>query len=571
MIRLFFVAALGMALFSLVLDYFALQPIHSLRGSSKVVSNFFGHSSQHGVGSPDSMAARTSIVVVGGGLAGMSAAIEALRQTSHVAGVTVALLEKEARTGGNSGKASSGINGVLTRTQRDKGIHDSVDAFIQDTLKSGSGRSNETLVGKLVRDSTQAVSWLQEDFGLDLDVLARLGGHSFPRTHRRPDINGKPQPVGWGIVSTLGKHLGELAGLDDARFKLITGARVTSLLRGTHGGVSGVVYETVDADTKIIQQHSMLSDVVVLATGGFGGEGNRPRYLKQYAPQLVGLPATNGAFATGDGLGLATAAGAELVDMDQVQVHPTGFVKSGDPGNPTKFLAAEALRGEGGILLNGLGRRFVNELDTRDHVTDAMNKFCSAPDTRARHSDSAEEIRGEPSTAAFLVLSQAAADSFGHGALGFYEKMGLVNRAEGLEGLATALRVDEGVLRKTLEDHDSARDKGALDEFGKGVFPQRALNPPASSEDENRTRSYYYWAIVTPSIHYTMGGVRFDHKTRVLRASDAAPIPGLLAAGEVTGGLHGANRLGGNSLLECVVYGREAGRQAAAILADPSA
>ncbi|KAJ2824908.1 hypothetical protein FBU31_003859 [Coemansia sp. 'formosensis'] len=510
------------------------------------------------------MVARTSIVVVGGGLAGMSAAIEALRQTSHVAGVTVALLEKESRTGGNSGKASSGINGVLTRTQKEKGIHDSVEAFVQDTLKSGHGRSNKTLVGKLARDSTQAVSWLQDDFKLDLDVLARLGGHSFPRTHRRPDLDGKPQPVGWGIVSTLGRHLGELAALEDARFKLFTGARVIKLLPATHGGVAGVVYETVDADSKTIRQHSIHSDVVVLATGGFGGEGNRPRYLKKYAPHLVGLPATNGAFATGDGLGLAAALGAELVDMDQVQVHPTGFVKSSDPGNPTKFLAAEALRGEGGILLNGVGHRFVNELDTRDHVTDAMNKFCSAPNTRARHSDSVEEIPKEPLTAAFLVLSQAAADNFGQGALGFYEKMGLMSRAGSLEELATALRVDLVVLRKTLEDHDSARDNGIHDEYGKSVFPQRALNPL------DKPQMNYYWGIVTPSIHYTMGGIRFDDMTRVLRAADAAPIPGLLAAGEVTGGLHGANRLGGNSLLECVVYGREAGRQAAILATSAS-
>ncbi|KAJ2882495.1 hypothetical protein IWW38_005654, partial [Coemansia aciculifera] len=147
----------------------------------------------------------------------MSAAIEALQQTSKTAGVTVALLEKEARTGGNSGKASSGINGVLTRTQKDMGIHDSVDAFVQDTLKSGHGKSNQTLVGKLAQDSTQAVSWLQNEFKLDLDVLARLGGHSFPRTHRRPDLDGKPQPVGWGIVSALGKRLGEFASAENAR------------------------------------------------------------------------------------------------------------------------------------------------------------------------------------------------------------------------------------------------------------------------------------------------------------------------------------------------------------------
>ncbi|KAJ2743999.1 hypothetical protein GGI20_003326 [Coemansia sp. BCRC 34301] len=563
MFRAFFVAALGIALVSFVLDYYALQPIRSLRGTSKAVADLFGYSARS-ASTPDPMAARASILIVGGGLAGMSAAIEALQQTSQMTGVMVALLEKEARTGGNSGKASSGINGVLTRTQQDMGIHDSVDMFIQDTLKSGNGRSNQTLVSKLAQDSTQAVSWLQNDFKLDLDVLARLGGHSLPRTHRRPDLDGKPQPVGWGIVSMLGRHLSQLAALENARFQLITGARVVEILPAEHGGgAAGVVYETTDPDTKVIQRHNMLSDVVVLATGGFGGEGSKPHYLKQYAPQLVGLPATNGAFATGDGIGLAATFGAGLVDMDQVQVHPTGFVKSSDPGNPTKFLAAEALRGEGGVLLNGLGHRFVNELDTRDQVTGAMNKFCSAPDTRARHaatSNSAEAGPEEPLTAAFLVLSQASADSFGHGALGFYERMGLMSRAGSLEELAAALRVDQAVLRKTLGDHDNARDKGIYDEFGKSVFPQRALNP---AEPSNATN--YYWGVVTPSIHYTMGGVRFDDKARVLRAADGAPIPGLLAAGEVTGGLHGANRLGGNSLLECVVYGREAGRQAAAI------
>ncbi|KAJ2004748.1 hypothetical protein H4R26_002344 [Coemansia thaxteri] len=517
------------------------------------------------------MAARTGIIVVGGGLAGISAAIEALHHTSHAAGVTITLLDKEARTGGNSAKASSGINGVLTGTQLNLGIHDSVDAFVQDTLKSGQGKANQTLVEKLASESTQAVSWLQRDFKLDLDVIAQLGGHSYPRTHRRPDLDGKPQPVGWGIVGALGKHLSELAGLENARFKLYTGARVVRLLTAEHGGVAGVVYETVDPDSKVIQQHTLLASAVVLATGGFGGEGSRPHYLKRYAPQLVGLPATNGAFATGDGLGLAVALGAELVDMDQVQVHPTGFVKRNDPGNPTKFLAAEALRGEGGILLNALGRRFVNELDTRDHVTDAINKLCSAPDTRARHSAGVDVVAGEPSSAAFLVLSQAAANSFGHGALGFYEKMGLVQRAGSVEELSGMLRVDHGTLLKTLQDHDMARDSGLSDEFGKSTFPQNALNPllPSGAGAEQQ-QLQYYWGVVTPSIHYTMGGVRFDDKTRVLRAADGAPIPGLLAAGEVTGGLHGANRLGGNSLLECVVYGREAGRQAAALVAEAS-
>ncbi|KAJ2156620.1 hypothetical protein GGF46_005063 [Coemansia sp. RSA 552] len=503
------------------------------------------------------MAHRASIVVVGGGLAGLSAAVEALHQTRSIPGATVALLEKEPRTGGNSAKASSGINGVLTRTQREQGIVDSVGAFVHDTVASGRGLSNETLVQKLVDDSTDAVGWLQQVFSLDLDVLTQLGGHSVPRTHRRPDVNGKPQPVGWGIVSTLTKYLDEQAQGDSPRFRLLTSARVTELIVAENGRVAGTVYEAADPKAQDRGQHKLHSDVVILATGGFAGEGGRSGFLSKYAPQLVGLPATNGAFATGDGLRLATEVGAELVDMDQVQVHPTGFVKASDQGNPTKFLAAEALRGEGGILLDGRGRRFVNELDTRDRVSDAIFKSCSADDTRARHHKAA--TGDGPAAAAFLLLSQAAADAFGHGSLGFYEKMGLVSRAADISQLAADLNVNPDVLQQTLRDYDKIRHGGTLDEFGKSTFPVAMLNPepPGSAQ--------YFWAVVTPSIHYTMGGVRFDAGGRVLRASDQAPIPGLLAAGEVTGGLHGANRLGGNSLLECVVFGREAGRQAAAV------
>ncbi|KAJ1944413.1 cleavage and polyadenylation specificity factor subunit 2 [Linderina pennispora] len=454
-----------------------------------------------------------------------------------MAGITVTLLDKEARTGGNSAKASSGINGVYTKTQKANGIEDSLELFSKDTVKSGHGRSNETLVGKLTSESTQAVTWLQEQFGLDLDVLAQLGGHSRARTHRRPDINGKPQPVGWGIVSTLAKHLAEH---DPQRFSLVTGARVTELVQ-KNSRVTGVVYQTAETTEKLD------SDIVVLATGGFAGEGRNADLLQKYAPQLVGLPATNGPFATGDGMKLAAAVGAQLVDMDQVQVHPTGFVKRGDAGNPTKFLAAEALRGDGGVLLTGQGRRFVNELETRDKVTDAINQHCTS-DLCARYPG--DYIVNEPQAAAYLVLSEQAADKFGHGALGFYQKMGLFQKADNLQALAEALRVERETLSQALTGHDQARRSGN-DEFGKHVFPADAVSSGG-----------YYWGVVTPSLHYTMGGVRFDEHARVLRA-DGSPIHGLLAAGEVTGGLHGANRLGGNSLLECVVFGREAGRQAA--------
>ncbi|KAJ2556780.1 hypothetical protein EV175_001776 [Coemansia sp. RSA 1933] len=508
------------------------------------------------------MRGHTNVAVVGSGLAGMAAAIEALCQTGgSTPGITVTIFEKEKRTGGNSAKASSGINGAVTQIQKSFGINDSTDIFVHDTLKSGRGRSNDVLVKRLVRDSVDAVTWLQNDFSLELDSVVQLGGHSFPRTHHIPDRDGKPRPVGWEIVSALGSYLHKQQKQNESRFQMITGARVTELLTTADGRVSGLVYESVDSGTDKIRKHKHDCDAVVLATGGFGGEGSRSTLLKKYAPGLVGLPATNGPFATGDGILLASAAGAALVDMDQVQVHPTGFVMASNPGNPTKILAAEALRGEGGVLLNGLGKRFVAELDTRDRVTQAMNRFCSGKDNCAQYGGRRgvvmEGTAREPQTAAYLVLSQAAADSFGHGAFGFYQSMGLMHNVSGLAELAAAMRVDLNTLRQTLASYDAAKDLKTADEFGKTVFPQHMLS---SNENENT----YFWGIVTPSIHYTMGGVRFDEASRVLRESDGQPIPGLFAAGEVTGGLHGANRLGGNSLLECVVFGRRAGRQAAA-------
>ncbi|KAJ2083429.1 hypothetical protein H4R24_000808 [Coemansia sp. RSA 988] len=501
------------------------------------------------------MAARAHIVVVGGGLAGLSAAAEALRATAARTGVTVTLVEKEARAGGNSAKASSGINGAPTRTQRAQGIRDSVEAFAQDTLVSGRGRSSTTLVGKLVNDSAQAVEWLQDAFALDLDVVAQLGGHSAPRTHRRPDADGKPQPVGWGIISALTRHLDS-----QPRFKLLAGARATALLAGADGGVRGVEYEAqanagTDAGAEAQRgRHTIQAAAVVLATGGFAGSGDGGM-LGTYAPDVAGLPTTNGPFAAGDGVRLGTALGAELVDMDQVQVHPTGFVRASAPRSTTVFLAAEALRGAGGVLLDARGRRFVSELDTRDRVTAAMLRYCAAPDTRARH----RGTDGGPDAAAFLVLSQAAADAFGAAALGFYEHMGLVFRVTGLAELAAATGSDVHVLQQTLEAHDHVRSTGVADEFGRRTFPVPALNSKTDHVAQ------YFWAVVTPSVHYTMGGLRIDEHARVLRGAARTPIPRLLAAGEVTGGLHGANRLAGNSLLECVVFGREAGRAAGAI------
>ncbi|OMH83381.1 Fumarate reductase 2 [Zancudomyces culisetae] len=524
------------------------------------------------------------VIIVGGGLAGMSAAIQAYLSSTEVA---VEIIDKEARLGGNSSKASSGINGVNTKTQKEVGVtNDSVELFVSDTLKSGKGLSKEELVKKLVTDSTEAVTWLQNCFNLDLNVLAQLGGHSAKRTHRRPDLpDGRPQPVGWGITSTLSNWLAEESKKSNGRLVLHLGAKAKSLIANPSGRVVGVeVEESQGGDQKKI-----VGGAVILATGGFCGEGLNSVLLKKYAPRHYGLPTTNGAFATGDGIFLGQAVGAGLVDMEQVQVHPTGFVSMKDPTNNTKFLAAEALRGEGGILLNKMGQRFINELATRDAVTDAIFKNCSDEKTRAvvEGVRKAEESGKKAYQAgAFLVLSESAAARFGAGSLGFYAKMGLMNKAESFNALASAIGADERVLAGEFLRYDAAFHGITSEKYGKTVFPSPMLKVSAENknklvelfsahessssteiEDEaiklaSGDKSTFYWGIITPSLHYTMGGLLFNSNTQVLK-EDGSPISGLYAAGEVTGGLHGANRLGGNSLLECVVYGSEAGKQAA--------
>jgi hypothetical protein len=154
---------------------------------------------------------------------------------------------------------------------------------------------------------------------------------------------------------------------------------------------------------------------------------------------------------------------------------------------------------------------------------------------------------------AYCVLSEAAAELFGRGSLNFYwQRMGLFRRVDNLAGLAEAIGSDEGRLRETLQQYEQSSRNGSLCPLtGKSVFPS-VVGPEGP----------YYVAAVTPTIHYTMGGCRISAGAEVLEASSGRAIEGLFGAGEVTGGVHGGNRLGGNSLLECVVFGRVAGERA---------
>ncbi|CAK9029272.1 unnamed protein product [Durusdinium trenchii] len=473
-------------------------------------------------------------IVVGGGLGGMSAANTVVEN-----GGRVVLLDKSSFCGGNSTKATSGINGAGTKTQKAKGIPDNAEIFTQDTLKGGAKKPE--LAKLLCVNSADDVDWLVEKFNLDLSLVARLGGHSQPRTHR-----GKERFPGMTITYALIQMLEKVAEKTDLA-KIVTKAKVYKLVTEGNACV-GCIYEKGG-------QNFQEFGPVILASGGFGADFTSNSLLAQYRPDLLHLPTTNGEHCTGDGIKMGEAIGAKSIDLEWVQVHPTGLVKPDDADAKIKFLAAEALRGVGGIILNAEGKRFCNELGRRDYVTGEMWK--SKPPFR-------------------LCLNKAASDEIiwhckhytGRGVMKYY--------GSGAD-LAKDMGVALSVIEQSHEDHYQAAKKTEKDPDG-GSWP---AYPSGKSWDEasgltGSGKKFYhniipgsavksepfYVAIITPVIHYCMGGLLIDTDSACIGANNK-PIPGLYAAGEVAGGVHGNNRLGGNSLLDCVVFGRVAGKAAA--------
>ncbi|KAM5539775.1 hypothetical protein V8D89_006588 [Ganoderma adspersum] len=455
-------------------------------------------------------------IVVGGGLAGLSAAHTLLER-----GANVLLLDKQPFMGGNSTKATSGINGAGTQSQQDLGIPDSAKQFFEDTKHSARDLARDDLIRVLTGQSGDAVNWLQDKFALDLSKVARLGGQSHPRTHR-----GDAQFPGMVMTYAQMERLEDLAESIPDRVQIKKKARVTGLIKDETGAVVGVNYEHQG------KSHAAYGPVI-LATGGYAADFTADSLLKKYRPEYLNLPTTNGEHCTGDGQKMALAIGASAVDLEKVQVHPTGLVDPKEPEAKVKFLAAEALRGVGGLLLDNTGSRFVDELQHRDYVTGKMWENGKFP------------IR--------LVLNGSASkDIEWH--CKHYVGRGLMKRYESGEALAKDMGISTAVLKKTFDDYNTiARTK--KDPFGKKFF----------ADSEWKLDDYFNVALMTPVLHYTMGGLEIDPESRVLDKA-GKPIPGLFAAGEVAGGVHGANRLGGSSLLGCVVFGRVSGASAASYL-----
>lgn len=437
------------------------------------------------------------VVVIGSGGAGLSAAIQA-----HDDGARVLIVEKMPTIGGNTIKASAGMNAAETRFQRVKGIEDSKALFYAETLKGGKNKNNPLLLQRFVENAPEAIEWLATR-GIMLNDITTTGGMSIDRTHRPRDGSA----VGGYLISGLVRNVTR-RGID-----VMLDTSVDEILL-TKGEVSGVRLLNDEQEQITVQTRS-----VVVATGGFSANS---AMVVKYRPDLAGFVTTNHKGATGGGIALLEQIGAGTVDMGEIQIHPT-------VEQNTSYLISESIRGGGAILVNQQGNRFFNEMETRDKVS--------------------ASIIALPEHYAYIVFDEhvraknKAADE--------YIAKGFVTSASSPRALAVKLGMDEHAFLATLERYNGFVEKQHDDDFGRTT----ALRNPINEGPFHAIR-------IAPGVHHTMGGVTITTEAEVLNTEQQA-IPGAYAAGEVVGGIHGGNRIGGNAVADIIIFGTLAGHQAA--------
>ena len=484
------------------------------------------------------------VVVVGAGGAGMTAAI-----TAAAEGKSVVILESQSMVGGNSVRATGGMNAGKTvyqdenefgesagvektlKTAAEKyadnetitalaktvseqwaayqanptGYFDSVELMELDTMIGGKGINDPELVETLCANSADAIDWLDEH-GITLHNVSSFGGASVKRIHRPVNAEGKTVSVGSYMIPLLQENC-EKAGV-----KMMLDTTATEILTDANGAAVGVKATGASGETVTVN-----AKAVVLATGGFGA--NLDMVVK-YKPELKGFMTTNAPGIQGQGIEMAQAISAATVDMDQIQIHPTVEAN-------TAALITEGLRGDGAILINEEGQRFIDEVGTRDVV-------------------SAAEI-AQTGSYSWLVVDQAMADA--SSVIQGYIKKGYTVTGATYEELGKAMGVDASAFAETMEKWNGYVEAKNDPDFGRTSFANPLNTAP------------YYAVKVTAGVHHTMGGLKINANTEVLNEKGEV-IPGLFAAGEVTGGVHGANRLGGNAVADFTVFGRIAGAAA---------
>ncbi len=441
------------------------------------------------------------IVIIGAGGAGLSAAVQAKQEGVE----NVILLEKMPMVGGNTNRATGGLNAAETEQQKDKNIEDSIETMYEDTMKGGYNKNNPELVEKLTSEAKDSVAWLTE-LGADLSDVGKMAGSTNYRTHR---------PTGGAAV---GAHLVDTlkTAAENEKVDLRLWNEAKEIILDKEGNVSGV-----KATNKEGKEYTINTKAVVIAAGGFSAN---QEMVVSYKEDLKGFATTNHSGATGDGIVLAEKLGADLVDIEEIQTHPTVVPEKA-------VMVTEAVRGNGAILINKDGKRFTNELFTRDVVSKA--------------------ILEQKDGVAYLFFDEGLRKSLK--ATEEYFNMGLVTEADSVEELAEKLSIDKNTMVESINKYNDAVAANNDSEFKREDLP-RQLN-----------EGKVYAIPVTPAVHHTMGGLKINTNAEVVNTNGNI-IQGLFAAGEVTGGIHGGNRLGGNALADIVTFGRTAGKNAAAFI-----
>ena len=442
------------------------------------------------------------IVIAGAGGAGMTAAI-----TAAQAGKKVIILEKGSVSGGNSSYATGGMNAADTHYQAEQGIEDSADLYYADTMKGGHDINNPDLVRTLAENSSAAIDWL-DSIGAPLSNVGQAGGASAMRQHRPVNDEGKILSVGTYLV----EHLTNTCG--DVGVEIIYNAKVDTIL--VDEGKAVGLHATGEAGNSI----TVKAKAVIVTTGGFG---SNPDMITKYRPDLEGYVSTNAPTITGDLIPVLEEIGADFVDLEQIQVHPTVVQKDG-------ALISESLRGDGAILLNKYGKRFCDEMNTRDVVS--------------------AHISEQDDSYAWLIADQKMADE--STVVEKYHSKGYMVQCDTLADLAKLIGCDEATLEETF-----SKWQAAVAAQNDTEFEHEAI----TSVVTDLSHAPYYAVQIAPGIHHCMGGVKINTEAEVIDV-DGAVIPNLYAAGEVTGGVHGGNRLGGNAVADFVVFGRIAGENA---------
>ena len=490
------------------------------------------------------------VVVVGAGGAGMTAAI-----TAAAEGKSVVILESQSMVGGNSVRATGGMNAGKTvyqdenefgesagvektlKTAAEKyadnetitalaktvseqwaayqadptGYFDSVELMELDTMIGGKGINDPELVETLCANSADAIDWLDEH-GITLHNVSSFGGASVKRIHRPVNAEGKTVSVGSYMIPLLEENC-EKAGV-----QMMLNTTATEILTDDNGAAVGIKATGASGETITIN-----AKAVVLTTGGFGANLDM---VTEYKPELKGFMTTNAPGILGQGIKMAQAIGADTVDMDQIQIHPTVEAN-------TAALITEGLRGDGAVLINAEGKRFIDEVGTRDVV-------------------SAAEI-AQTGSYSWLVVDQAMVDA--SSVIQGYIKKGYTVTGETYEELGKAMGVDEAAFAETMNTWNGYVEAKNDPDFGRTSFANKLDTAP------------YYAIKVTAGVHHTMGGLKINTDAQVLDTNGSI-IPGLYAAGETTGGVHGGNRIGGNAVCDFVVFGRIAGSNASAYAAE---